>query len=201
MDVAQTTQLIYLMLNSVLMMNACALLLAGLLSRQTVVRDRVQTASREFVASVHLSAVPRNGNAITLREPRQFLLKKQLRQMHQRFRAASNSVLAVSYALLLFVASTLMLALRALVNLDGLIPIALGLFSVGVGILLMGIVLMLYDLHMSDRSLWQEVKELVGVGRNSNEAKSGARLQSPAKASETTQTTARNQPRAKAKAG
>jgi small-conductance mechanosensitive channel len=201
MDVAQTTQLIYLMLNSVLMMNACALLLAGLLSRQTVVRDRVQSVSREFIASIPLGAVPRNGKTVALKEPRQFLLKKQLRQMHQRLRAASNSVLAVSYALLLFVASTLMLALRALVNLNGLIPIALGLFSVGVGILLMGIVLMLYDLHMSDRSLWQEVKELLGAARNSNEAKSGLRLQSPATTPEITQTTARNQPRAKAKAG
>lgn len=199
MDVEQTTQLIQLILNSVLMMNACALLLAGLLARQTSASDRVQAASREFAAAVNLSQIR---NHPTFKETHQVLLKKQLRHLHQRYRAASNNVLAIHYALLIFVGSTLMLAFRSVINLSWLIPTALGLFSIGVGILLLGVVLTLYDLHTSDRSIWQEIKELLSFGRHSNESKSGLRLhrtkpQDPSQSP----SPARTQPRAKAKVG
>lgn len=199
MDVDQTTQLIQLILNSVLMMNACALLLAGLLARQTSASDRVQAASREFTAAINLSPIRNNASP---KETHQFLLKKQLRHLHQRYRAASNNVLAIHYALLIFVGSTLLLALRTVVNLSWLIPTALGLFSIGVGILLLGIVLTLYDLHTSERSIWQEIKELLSFGRHSNEPKPGLRLhRTKPQDSSQTPLPAKTQPRPKAKVG
>lgn len=203
MNVEQTTQLIQLILNSVLMMNVCALLLAGLLSRQTSVNDRVQAASREFATSIDLSHIPRN-NPVGSGDNRQISLKKKLRQLQQRYRAASNSVLAINYALLLFVGSTLMLALRTIVSLSWLIPSALGLFSLGIGILLMGVVFMLYDLHAAEGSLWQEIRELLSHGRNSNDS-SSIRLHRP-KNNEVTSVpskspASRRQPHPKARVG
>lgn len=177
MDVEQTTQLIQLILNSVLMINACALLLAGLLSRQTMTSDRLKTANREYAALVDMSHISRNVDITAAKENHQFHFKKQVRQLQQRHRTASNNVLMVYYALLLFVGSTFLLALRAVFSLDWLIPGSLGLFGLGVSVLLLGVVLTLYDLHQSDRSLWQEIKELLNAGKSSNESRRELRLQ------------------------
>jgi hypothetical protein len=63
------------------------------------------------------------------------------------------------------VASTLLLALRALVNLQWLIPASLALFVMAVVALLMGVGLALVELHSADRSLWEEVQSLLDLSR------------------------------------
>ena len=105
MSVEQTTQLIQLILNSVLMIVACAFILAGLLLRRSALEQRLQTTSLEYYQVLHL--------AYGSQGDRLLLLKKQLRHLQQQVKLAQNSTIAIHYAFMVFVASTFALALRS----------------------------------------------------------------------------------------
>lgn len=173
MDIEQTTQLIQLILNSILMVNVCVLLLIGLLPRQTGLNQRLQAIGREYAELLHDTPLARSIDLPPGREHRQIHLKKQLRQLQQRYKTAQSGVVLTCSALLLFTASTLLLALRTIVNGLWLIPSSLGMFCMGIAILLLSIIVTLIDLHATERSLWQELKEWLGIG---SEAKPPVRL-------------------------
>ncbi|MBW4521982.1 MAG: DUF2721 domain-containing protein [Scytolyngbya sp. HA4215-MV1] len=164
MDVEQTTQLIQLILNSVLMINVCVFLLIGLLPRQTGLNQRLQTIGREYAERLHNLPLARSVDASLGREPHQLHLKKQLRQLQQRYKTAQSGVLLTCSALLFFITSTFLLALRTLVSGLWLIPASLGLFCAGIALLLLSVVVTLIDLHATERSLWQELREWLGIG-------------------------------------
>lgn len=159
MSVEQTTQLIQLILNSVLMMVACALLLNRVSLRQTALEERLQ-AARQY--SDLLSSEHRIDSHGIDRSTRVLQAKKHLRQLQYRYKVVRYGVLADSYALLGAIASTLTLALRTLMNVEWLVPLSLGLFVIGVALLLLGVGLTLIDLHTVDRSLWEEITSLFG---------------------------------------
>lgn len=153
MSVEQTTQLIQLILNSVLMIVACAFILAGLLLRRSALEQRLQTTSLEYCQVLHL--------AYRSQGDRLLLLKKQLRHLQQQVRLAQKGTIAIHYAFMVFVASTFTLSLRTVVDVAWLITAALALFVVGIAILLLSVTLLLLDLHQSDRPFWQEIKGVI----------------------------------------
>ncbi|PSB18215.1 DUF2721 domain-containing protein [Phormidesmis priestleyi ULC007] len=153
MSVEQTTQLIQLILNSVLMIVACAFILAGLLLRRSALEYRLQTTSLEYCQVLHL--------AYESQGDRLLLLKKQLRHLQQQVKLAQKGTISIHYAFLVFVASTFTLSLRTVVDATWLITTALALFVVGIGILLLSVTLLLLDLHKSDRPFWQELKGMI----------------------------------------
>ena len=168
MSVEQTTQLIQLILNSVLMVVACAFILAGLLLRRSALEQRLQTTSLEYCQVLHL--------AYDSQGDRLLLLKKQLRHLQQQVKLAQKSTIAIHYAFMVFVASTFSLSLRTVWDGAGLITIALALFVLGIGILLLSVTLLLLDLHQSDRPFWQEVKGLMILNKSGGVFLSSARL-------------------------
>lgn len=153
MSVEQTTQLIQLILNSVLMIVACAFILAGLLLRRSALEHRLQTTSLEYYQVLHL--------AYESQGDRLLLIKKQLRHLQQQVKLAQNGTIAIHYAFIVFVASTFTLSLRTVLDATWLITTALALFAVGIGILLLSVTLLLLDLHKSDRPFWQEIKGMI----------------------------------------
>lgn len=157
MSVEQTTQLIQLILNSVMMITACVVVLVGLMVRHVSISDRLQAMNREYFELL-------NGSS-PLKNERLAQLKRQLRQVRQRCRTAQNGVLAVHYALLLFITSTFVLTLRTVVSWGWLIPGSLLLFMLGVGMLLLSMMLTLIDFQASDRSLWEEMKWVLSLSR------------------------------------
>ncbi|XGV98251.1 MAG: DUF2721 domain-containing protein [Leptolyngbya sp. BL-A-14] len=166
MSVEQTTQLIQLILNSVLMTFACTLLLNRISLRQTALEERLQAANRQCVDLLGASAEGRSDLPRSDRSTNRLLqAKKHLRQIQYRYKVVRYGVLANAYALLCAITSTLALSLRALVNLEWLVPVSLGLFVLGVTLLLLGVGLMLLDLHTADRSLWEEMTHLLNPGR------------------------------------
>jgi Protein of unknown function (DUF2721) len=161
MSVEQTTQLIQLVLNSVVMSVACALVLMGLTNRLNGIGDRIQTLHDQIAETggshgeMHADASWHH--AIQLR--------KQLRRSQSRYKVNHFGVLAAYYALLFTVLSCFALALRGLLPWNGLISIALLLFMLGVAVLLVAIALTLFDLHLSDRSMREEMSKLFqGIG-------------------------------------
>lgn len=171
MSVEQTTQLIQLILNSMLMMVACALLLSRISLRQTALEEGLQAARQSLerldLGNEHWS----EGKGVDRSTSRVLQAKKHLRQLQHRYRVVRYSVLANAYALVCAIASTLTLALRTLINLEWLVPISLGLFVFGVTLLLLGVGLMLLDLHTADRALWDEITSLL-IGRSDDKLRS-----------------------------
>ncbi len=173
MSVEQTTQLIQLILNSVLMTVACALLFNRINLRQVAIEERLQVLNRQCLDLLESSNDSR-GEGVGGDRPltsRLLQARKQLRQLQHRYRLVQYSVMAGHYALFGAIASTLLLALRTLLNLEWLIPISLGLFVVGVALLLLSVGLMLVDLHTADRSLWDEITTLLCASRTDDLAR------------------------------
>ncbi len=165
MSVEQTTQLIQLILNSVLLTVACALALGRLGIRQATVEEHLKAASRHYSDLLELRGeMEGNGKVLPL-QSRLNQAKKALRQLQQRYQALHQSLLATHYAFLFAVISTFMMALRALVNADWLITLAIGLFVVSVSVLLLGVGWTLVEIHHSKLPLWQEVEGMLSLDR------------------------------------
>ncbi|MBC7968647.1 MAG: DUF2721 domain-containing protein [Verrucomicrobia bacterium] len=166
MSVEQTSQLIQLILNSVLMTVACALLLSRISTRQTALEESLYAANRQCIELLGVGSEHwRDGVGGDRATNRVLQAKKHLRQLQYRYKVLRYGVLANVYALLCAIGSTLALALRTLINLEWLVPISLGLFVFGVTLLLLGVGLTLIDLHTADRSLWDEITSLLNPVR------------------------------------
>ncbi|NJO11017.1 MAG: DUF2721 domain-containing protein [Leptolyngbyaceae cyanobacterium SL_1_1] len=136
MTIAQTSQLIQLILNSVLMIAVCIGLLGGLRLRHSAVTHQLQSLQQLYVQRSLQGAW---GTADLLRSQRQ--------QLQHQYRLATSSHLIMYYVVLLFVASTFTLAARTLLNLGWLIPLALVLFVLGTGGMLLSVALALLDFY------------------------------------------------------
>lgn len=149
MSIEQTSQLIQLMLNSVLMVTACVIVLTGLLMRHSALDNRLYSLNREYLDLI--------GNTSLLTGDRRLRLRAQVRQLRRCYRLAHFSLLAVHYALFAFGFSTVVVTLRAFLRSDALIPWSLALFVIGLVILLFSVGLAMLDLHYSGRPLWEEI--------------------------------------------
>lgn len=174
MSVEETTQLIQLILNSVLMVLACAFVLGGLLLRRSVLENRLQIASVEY-----FQASNRFGEV----SPRRLkLLKNQLHSLQQQVKISQNGILTMYYALMLFVSSTLLLSLRLVFAANWLLSLSIAVFISGIAILLLSVAIVLVDFHRSDRSFWQQVGDVVAnpnLKRGSLKLRSNAVVRAP----------------------
>jgi Protein of unknown function (DUF2721) len=149
MTIEQTSQLIQLILNSVLMMLACVGLLSVLLMRHIASVEGLRTLNREYLALLT--------NPVIFKSDRLTHLKHLVQLRKRRHRAAHNGIVVIFYALLLFTVSTFGLSLRTLIAWDGLIQLALNLFIAGLAMFLFGVGLAVLDFQRSKRSLWDEL--------------------------------------------
>lgn len=160
MSVEQTTQLIQLILNSVLMSVACALVLGGLTARHAALGQQLQALNRAEPDS------GLEGLGGTTQLPRSRPSRKQLLRFRYRYQISRYSVLSAYYALLFSGLSCLSLVLRGIVEWNSLIPVALGLFVIGIATLLVAVGLTLIDWHLSDRALLDEAQKFLSFGND-----------------------------------
>lgn len=139
MSVEQTTQLIQLILNSVLMSVACALVLSGLTVRHATIGDRLEESRQDEPLNANLD--------LTRDHP---MPRRQLRRLQQRYSISRYSVLTAYYALLFSTLSCFALAVRGILDWNWLISIALGIFVLGTAALLVAVGLTLIEIHLSD---------------------------------------------------
>jgi hypothetical protein len=149
MNIEQTSQLIQLILNSVLMVTACVIVLGALLVRHVAVGGRLRLVIREYVELM--------ANSGGTRGDRPLHLKHQLHQLRQHYKLAHSAILVLYYALSTLVVSTFALVLRTLLNWNWLIQLSLTLFVIGIAVLLLGVGLALLDFQTSKYSPWGEV--------------------------------------------
>lgn len=158
MSVEHTSQLLQLILNSVMMMVCCGFVLGRLSLRCAAIDEQISSLRRTFLES---DLVRGDGQPSPLSGNRWLHAKKQFRQIQRCRRVLSYGSLAIHYALLLAIGSTLLLATRTLINLEFLIPLSLGLFTAAAAALLAGVAGALLELHLSNRSLSQELETLM----------------------------------------
>ncbi|MER3435036.1 MAG: hypothetical protein C4288_16865 [Leptolyngbya sp. ERB_1_1] len=151
MSIDDTTQLIQLILNSVLMLLACAFVLGGLLLRRSVIENRLQITNVEYFQSI--DRIDQSNRLL--------MLQKQIRYLQQRVKSANNGILVMYYALILFVSSTFTLAIRTVFSMEWLVTGSMALFVAGTAILLFSVAIVLVDLHQSDRPFWQEMRDIL----------------------------------------
>ncbi len=160
MSVEQTTQLIQLIFNSVLLIVACALVMRYLGSRHLAVEKYWKTVNRRYAALLELEPSHSNSSP-AFPDHRLLQAKKSCRQVQNRYVRSCQSLLAIHYSLLLAVSSTLVMTLRALVHADWLIVTSLSLFVVAVALLLLSVGFSLLELNTADRPLWEELSGAV----------------------------------------
>lgn len=162
MSVEQTTQLIQLLLNSVVMGVVCALVVGAVTARHHVLSEEIQALSQASTQEVN----PVGIRAQVLQQ------RRQQRFLHTRYRIVGYSVLTAYYALLFSMLSGFLLALRGLFGADWLIPIALVLFAIGISTLLVTVGLTLIEWHLSHRLLLDEAGNLLSGGRTERYSRS-----------------------------
>lgn len=158
MTVEQTSQLIQLILNSVLLLLACLVILSGLLVRHTAIAERLRKLSQDYHDALEESTVQRGGD-------RPIMLRNQLLRMRSRTQTAQNSILMLYGAVLCASLSTFCLALRALIFWNGLIAASFYLFIFAVAVLLGGVGLALVDFSQSRDSLKEELLGVLNMGQ------------------------------------
>jgi len=164
MSVEQTTQLIQLILNSVLMSVACALVLSGLTVRYAMIGDRLEDSRQDERLNTNFDLTRHHA-----------MTKRQLRRLQQRYSISRYSVLTAYYALLFSTLSCFALAVRGILDWNWLISIALGIFVFGIAALLVAVGLTLIEIHLSDsakqihrnRPLLDEVSNPGRLGKQS----------------------------------
>ena len=172
MSIEQTSQLISLILNSVLMTVLSAVLLGGLWLRQNALYLQLQQVQKQYRRLTHQSGgleaeAVRYADGAALPSPSSTQLKinlkranlkranlKKIRDRRQKlmgqYRWSYTSMLILHAVLLTFGISLLALSLRSLFLIDGLISAALVLFALGVVGLIAGISCLLVDLSQGN---------------------------------------------------
>jgi len=183
MSIQQTTQLIQLILNSVLMLNAAAIVLGILMLRHGMLHNQLRSLNQDYVAELEQTEGWWNRRLLQA--------GRQLRQLQQHHRSTAKSVLCMQCAVATFAASTLLLTLRTIISLDGLIACSLWLVVAGILALLAGLGLALLDFYRTGRLLEQDVNrgqrrfpanEPVAIAQTKGApAKTSAMKNSPAK--------------------
>lgn len=138
MTVEQTTQLLQLILNSVLMVLASGCLLGGAILRQQGLEKALRITSAERFQALQFAD---NRPAI----------HRKLRYLQQQARHNHRVILLLNLACLLFIVSTLSLVLRSLVDWVGLIHLSLFAFAMGTGAFLAGILWLLLTFAKNPR--------------------------------------------------
>jgi len=151
MSVEQTSQLLQLILNSVLMVAVCGVVLMGLLAHQGTLYQRLQWLNRECREQLM-------GTAFLERDRFQYM-KVQQKILRERYRQAQNSIFLAYAALLALLLSTFLLSCRTFLQVNSLIPSSLFFFVLGNIALLCSAGLILLEVQRGRNSVLSELRD------------------------------------------
>ncbi|MEO1209269.1 MAG: DUF2721 domain-containing protein [Cyanobacteria bacterium J06638_20] len=151
MSVEQTSQLLQLILNSVLMVAVCGVMLMGLLAHQGTLYQRLQWLNRECREQL-------TGTAFLERDRFQ-TMKHQQKILRERYRQAQNSIFLAYGAVVALLFSTFLLACRTFLQINSLIPGSLLFFVLGNMALLASAGLALLEIQRERQSILSELRD------------------------------------------
>ena len=155
MSIEQTSQLISLILNSVLMTLLSAAMLGGAWLRQNGLGLQLQQVQKQYrrLTYQQSSDQTRNAQPTQTRNQLKAQLKKvrdQRQRLMRQYRWSYIGMLLLHTVLLVFGISLLALSLRSLFLIDGLISTALVLFALGVTGLIVGTTCLFIDISQGN---------------------------------------------------
>lgn len=162
------TQIIQFIIAPVVMVSACGLILNGMLARYAQVNDRLRVMAHErweLVRLVGLDGLGAVDGIDPLIAERLHELDVQAPQLLLRHHQLRDAVLLVYVAVFLFVACMVTIGVSATVGPEWLASVALALFFLGNGALLLGVLRTALEVYGSHRVLDFEVKRILRLGQ------------------------------------
>ncbi len=163
MNAEMVTRIIQTIIAPVVMVNACAILLGGLLNHSAAINDRLRGMARERIELLRTSGA---AAADRLLAERLDEIDAQLPDLLQRLSLIRAAVLSVYGAILLLVVDMLVIALAVASAADWLTAAILVVFLIGIGALFLGVVLTVLEARQSQRAIRFEVLRVLALPRS-----------------------------------
>jgi hypothetical protein len=152
MDIAQTIQLI---IAPVVLITACMLFQNGVLARYASIGQRIRSLSHERFELLRAGKTDNMFNVERLQ-----VIDRQLPLLTHRHRLIQRSALLAYGAIAIFILTMFVIALSVALRAGVIGTIALILFLIGTGILLVGIFFIGLEIRMSHRAICYEVHQV-----------------------------------------
>ncbi|HEY6286939.1 MAG TPA: DUF2721 domain-containing protein [Ktedonobacteraceae bacterium] len=161
MTIDSIIRTISLILAPAVMISSCAIFLNGIITRYESVSARMRAMHHERLELLqgleHTtgSGVPADGfSAHRIHE-----IEAQLPRLLQRHKLLRNAVLTENAAIAFFVTSMFIIAVAALINSTLIATVALLIFLIGTGALLVGVIITTLELSRSQREVTYEIQD------------------------------------------
>jgi hypothetical protein len=167
LGLAVATRIIQFIIAPVVMVSACGLILNGILARYAQVNDRLRLMVHErweLLRSVGQAAAGSVNVPDPLIAERLHEIDVQAPQLLGRHHQLRDAVLLVYVALFLFIACMVTIGVAATTGPEWLAAVALAIFFLGNGALLLGVLRTALEVYRSHRVLDFEVKRVLNLG-------------------------------------
>jgi len=161
MTIDAIVRTISLILAPVVMITSCAILLNGILTRYESVSARMRAMHRERLELLEGLGHTTNSGMPTVNFSTRRIheIEVQLPKLLQRHKLIHNAVLAENASIVLFVISMFVIALAVLTSSSLSATVALLIFLIGTGALLIGVIITTLELSRSQREVAYEIQD------------------------------------------
>ena len=163
MNTEMVTRIIQTIIAPVVMVNACAILLGGLLSHSAAINDRLRGMARE---RLDLLRTPSADQADRLVVERLDEIDAQLPDLLQRLNWIRAAVLSIYSAILLLVVDMLVIAVSTVTTTSWLSTAVIVVFLAGIGAVFLGVLLTVLEARQSQRAIRFEVQRVLALPRS-----------------------------------
>lgn len=153
MNAEIVTQIIQMILAPTVMVSACTLIQSGILGRYSNIGNRLRALVRDRAEFLADDNIP-----IDLCRAGLGTIDVQLLNLSRRHRLIQNTILTLYSAVLLFLSAMIAIAIAEMLNVITVAIVALVLFLIGTGLLLVGVILASLEVRMSHQAVHTEVK-------------------------------------------
>ena len=163
MNAEMVTRIIQTIIAPVVMVNACAILLGGLLNHSAAINDRLRGMARERIAMLRESGAAKADRLLAERLDE---IDTQMPDLLHRLGLIRAAIMSVYGAILLLVVDMLVIALAVVSATDWLTTAVLIVFLAGTGALFFGVVLIVLEARQSQRAIRFEVQRVLALPRS-----------------------------------
>lgn len=155
MNAAAVAQIIQLIIAPTVMLSVCSLVQSGVLARYIALGNRIRSLNQERLKLLH---TPDPADALGIASLK--TLDYQIPLLIRRHRLLQDTVLIIYMAIGILIVSMFAIALSVAVNSSQIARIALVLFLVSAGALLLGVCLTAQEVRISHQALCYEVRQI-----------------------------------------
>jgi hypothetical protein len=160
MDVQTAGRTIQLILAPAVMVNACGILLGGMLAHYSAINDRIRTLAGERLT---LALTSPSENQVDLARERLTEIDHQVPVLIHRHRQVHHAIVLTNGAVVTLMLSMFVIAAAALDDSSGLGTLALFVFLAGTAILMGAVLFMVVEVRGSDASVAFEATRILDL--------------------------------------